>query len=192
MNFGAVAGGELALSLTQSPSNLVGQPLEMEMRQFLHHAAATFGLLIMVLLAGTGAASAQGNETRVIVPDVPGGAIVSGCYEAASRLYTHYRFSFCLEQRGTYTVRGGGVRCDGRLSWSAKGATVSAELKRTSCGNGVAWSADSFTCRPDLLLGILGLIVNPDRPFLSALRCNYVPQAGTGHKPVSFVARRIN
>ncbi|MET3898839.1 hypothetical protein ABIB57_002791 [Devosia sp. UYZn731] len=46
--------------------------------------------------------TAQDANTRVIVPDVPGGALLSGCYRVTERLYGPYRMEFCLEQRGTY------------------------------------------------------------------------------------------
>ena len=158
------------------------------------HGFVRYFSLIAAVLGGLllgGAAFAQGNETRVIVPDVPGGAIVSGCYRANSRIYGNYTFAFCLQQRGTYTVTGGGVRCNGRLDWTGQGAQVSVQLRRTSCGNGVAWSADSMNCRPNLVLGLLALILNPNRPFLSSLTCTYTPVPGTA-APTRFTARRTN
>lgn len=152
-----------------------------------------FGLVLAVFsgLVFGGVALGQGNETRVIVPDLPGGAIVSGCYRSNSRIYDKYRFEFCLQQRGSYAVSGGGVRCDGRLDWSGRGAEVSVQLRRTSCGNGVAWSADTMNCRPNLLLGLLALIVNPNRPVLSSLTCSYYPVAGS-EAPTRCTVRRIN
>lgn len=151
--------------------------------------------LVGAVLAGMamgGSAFGQGNETRVIVPDVPGGAIVSGCYRSTGRIYGKHRFEFCLQQRGNYAVSGGGVRCDGRLDWSGRGAEVSVQLQRTSCGNGVAWSADTMNCRPNLVLGLLALILDPKRPFLSSLTCTYTPIAGSNERPTRFTARRIN
>src|SRR5690606_6262577 len=136
-------------------------------------------------------AFAQGNDTRVIVPDLPGGAIVSGCYRSTGHIYGKYRLEFSLQQRGSYAVSSGGVRCAGRLDWSGRRAEGSVQLRRTSCGNGVAWSADTMTCRPNLLLGLLGLILNPERPFLSSLTCNYRPVAGS-EAPTRFTVRRIN
>lgn len=159
------------------------------------HAMVRYFSIVIALFFGLtlgGAAFAQGNETRVIVPDLPGGAIVSGCYRSNARIYGKYRFSFCLQQRGSYSVSGGGVNCNGRLDWSGRGAEVSVQLRRTSCGNGVAWSADTMTCRPNLVLGLLALIINPNRPFLSSLTCNYNPVAGSGEGPTRFTVRRIN
>ena len=148
-------------------------------------------LILLGALAASGTAFGQGNETRVIVPDLPGGAIVSGCYRSTGRIYGSYRLDFCLQQRGSYTVTGGGVRCNGRLDWTGQGANVSVQLRRTSCGNGVAWSADRMDCRPNLLIGLLGLILNPDRPFLTSLTCTYTPVAGN-QGPVRLTARRVN
>lgn len=151
--------------------------------------------LIVALLGGLlmgGVAYAQGNETRVIVPDVPGGAIVSGCYRSSGRIYGKYRLEFCLLQRGTYSVSGGGVRCNGRLDWTGRGTTVNVQLRRTSCGNGVAWSADTMTCRPNLVLGLLALILDPNRPFLSSLVCDYRPVEGSNERPTRFTVRRID
>ena len=150
---------------------------------------------IAIALAAGGLAApalAQDASTRVIVPDVPGGALLSGCYRVTQRLYGPYRMDFCLEQRGTYTVTGGGVRCNGRLDWNARGRDVSVNLRRSSCGNGVAWSADRMSCRGSgIFAGILGRIIVPDLPVLGALRCTYTPTAGN-QRPVSIVARRIN
>jgi hypothetical protein len=141
-------------------------------------------------------AFADDISTRVIVPDAPGGALVAGCYRAQGTIYKNYHFSFCLEQRGTYRIIGSRVTCSGHLSWRGHGSYVSAQLQRTSCGNGVAWSADSMTCRPQgLFLGILGKILVPEfpnLPFLGGLRCDYQPARGTGQKPITFTARRYS
>ena len=146
-------------------------------------------LLILTVLTPT---YAQDMNTRVIVPDVPGGALFTGCYHVQQRLYGPYRMTFCLEQRGTYTVRGGGVRCDGRLNWSAKGRDINIQLKRTSCGNGVAWSADHMTCRGGgLLPAFLARIIVPDLPVLQTLRCTYTPSV-SHERPTQITARRVD
>lgn len=147
---------------------------------------------LLAILALSGPVYAQGASTRVIVPDAPGGALFTGCYRVQQRLYGPYRMDFCLEQRGTYTVRGGGVRCDGGLNWSAKGRDINIDLRRTSCGNGVAWSADRMTCRgAGLLPAFLARIIVPDFPVLQTLRCTYTPSVKT-EKPVQITARRID
>ncbi len=137
-------------------------------------------------------AFAEDINTRVIVPDAPGGALFAGCYQVQQHLYGPYRMTFCLEQRGTYTVRGGGVRCDGRLNWSASGRDINVNLRRTSCGNGVAWSADRMTCRGGALLpAFLARIIVPDLPVLQVLRCTYTPSVKK-EKPVQISARRVD
>ena len=45
-----------------------------------------------------------------------------------------------------------------------------------------------MTCKPNLLLGIIGLIT--DKPFLNALVCDYKPARGSGEEPSRFVVRR--
>ena len=147
---------------------------------------------LLIVLAVLTPTLAQDMETRVIVPDVPGGALFTGCYQVQQRLYGPYRMTFCLEQRGTYTVRGGGVRCDGRLTWNARGRDINIQLKRTSCGNGVAWSADRMTCRGgNLLPAFLARIIVPDLPVLQTLRCTYTPSVSS-ERPMQITARRID
>ena len=138
------------------------------------------------------AALAQDANTRVIVPDVPGGAVFTGCYRATAAIYNGYRLSFCLTQRGSYQVTGRGVKCSGTLSWSANRATINVKLRRTSCGNGVAWSGDHMTCKPaGLISGIVGFVIAPNVPNLAALRCTYTPVA-PGYRPTTIVARRYS
>ncbi|MBL8598889.1 MAG: hypothetical protein JNL14_14235 [Devosia sp.] len=156
------------------------------MRQLVHSIAA---FAVALLMLGGQAAAAE-PEVRVIVPEVPGGVIVSNCYRAVGRIYDGYTFSFCLKQRATYSVRGNGVRCEGRLNWDVEGIFVHAKLRRTSCGNGVAWSADTMVCRPSLLLSIISNLLGQDRPLLDTLRCDYTPAKGTGEKKITFVAQR--
>jgi len=137
------------------------------------------GILTLASLAA-GPAAAQDMNAFVIVPDHPGGVGVYGCYRANQSLYGPYILSFCLERRGTYSVRGGGVRCDGRLTWHTSGRDVLVDLQRTSCGGGVAWEAASMDCRPTgRSMGMVGQLLR-----LAALRCTY-------HPTVRFKARRV-
>ena len=163
---------------------------------FIQRLAVTVLAAAFSLLASFAMAADDDISTRVIVPDAPGGALVAGCYRVPERIYKSYHFSFCLEQRGTYEVTGGGVYCNGRLNWSGKGTTVSVRLQRARCGNGVAWSADTMTCRPNgLFSGVLPRVIVPSLPNLPALgglRCDYRPAKGSGEKPISFVARRAH
>lgn len=157
------------------------------MRQMVRSIAAAAAAFLM--FAAT-ALSAEA-DVRVFVPDAPDGIIVSNCYRAVGSVYGASRFEFCLKQRGTYSVRGKGLRCDGRLNWQVDGIFVNAKLRRTSCGNGVAWSADTMSCRPSLVLGLLAGLLKQDRPLLDNLVCDYTPAKGTGEKKTSFVAHRI-
>lgn len=161
------------------------------MRHILKLLLSTFvaGLLA---LAVTAPSLAQAEpEVRVFVPEVPGGVIVSNCYRAVGELYGARTFEFCLKRNGSYKVRGAGLRCDGRLTWDVTGLIVTAKLRRSSCGGGVAWSADRMVCRPSLLLGIIAGLLKQERPMLDNLVCEYTPAAGTGAKKTSFVANRI-
>jgi hypothetical protein len=146
------------------------------------------GLMALAVTAPVAAAEA---DVRVFVPDVPGGVIVSNCYRAVGNVYGARTFEFCLKQRGTYTARGNGLRCNGRLNWDVSGLSVDIKLRRTSCGGGVAWSADRLSCRPSLLLGIIASLLKQDRPLLDNLVCDYSPAPGTGAKKMSFVAHRV-
>ncbi len=156
----------------------------------MHVVSRLLAALAAVLVFSAGGAFAVEPEVRVIVPDVPGGVIVSNCYRAVGSIYGGYTFDFCLKQRATYSVRGNGVRCDGRLTWDVEGIRVEARLRRTTCGNGVAWRADTLSCRPSLLLGIIAGLLKQEKPLLDNLVCDYTPARGSGQKKISFVAHR--
>lgn len=156
----------------------------------MYQFSRIFGVFAAFLLVLTTAAAAVEKDVRVAVPDVPGGVIVSNCYFAVGKIYGKYDFSFCLKQRGTYSVRGDGLRCDGRLNWNVAGVFVQAQLKRVSCNKGIAWSADSMSCRPSLVLGLIAGLLKEKRPLLDNLICDYTPAKGTGQKKISFVAHR--
>jgi hypothetical protein len=115
--------------------------------KFVPIAVAALALALSLAPVASLPAVAQDMNATVIVPDAPGGARFTGCYSVSQRLYGPYSMDFCLEQRGSYTVRGGGVVCNGRLDWSASGRNIDIDLRKSSCGNGVAWSADSMVCQ---------------------------------------------
>jgi hypothetical protein len=156
------------------------------MRQ-LSRVLAVLAALLSILV--TPAAAAE-KDVRVAVPDVPGGVIVSNCYAAIGKIYGKYDFSFCLKQRATYSVRGASLRCDGRLHWSVSGVFVNARLVRVSCNKGTAWTADTMSCRPSLVLGLIAGLLKEKRPLLDNLVCDYTPVKGTGQKKISFIAHR--
>lgn len=136
----------------------------------------------------------------VVVPDAPGGALVSGCFRADRTLFGPHTLTMCLQNRGTYTIRGGGIRCDGRLTWSTSGRNIDINLRRQSCNRGVAWEAARVQCRGrNLLTGLLDNLFNPnprvivpDRHFPSvrSLSCTYYPTV-RGHSPTFFIANRV-
>jgi len=156
-------------------------------------------VILAVILALSGfvtSADAAGPSTKVVVPDRPGGGGgigLGGCYQVAERLYGPYSMSFCLTGRGSYKVTGGGLACNGSLSWSTSGRNINIQLRRSTCGRGKAWSADSMSCTFVGFLGaVLPKVVVPDRPGLPGfgdLRCTYKPSVPT-YRPVQIRARR--
>jgi hypothetical protein len=132
--------------------------------------------------------AAQDIETRVIVPDAPGGARFNGCWRATQDLFGPYRLTFCLERRGTYRIRGD-IRCDGTLNWDVSGRDIRVRLHRTSCGRGVAWERATMTCRGTSIRGTLGRIARALVPELAELRCTYHPTV-RGWRDRTFNARR--
>lgn len=133
-------------------------------------------------------AISQEIEPFVVVPDAPpgsgGGVRVNGCFRATQDLFGPYRLTMCLERRGTYQVRGGGLRCDGRLTHRTVGRDILIELQRASCGRGRAWEAASVECRHT------GRLIIQIVPRLSTLSCRYFPTV-RGVSPRNFTARRI-
>ena len=158
-------------------------------------------LMLSAGLAPAMPAMAQDMNATIIVPDAPGGARFTGCYSVSQRLFGPYRMNFCLEQRGSYTVTGGGVACNGRLNWSARGRTIEVDLTRSTCGNGVAWTADSMSCQGTGLFSGSGVgsaignavakVIAPSIPTINGLNCTYYPNA-RGAQPTQISARRIN
>lgn len=165
-------------------------------------------VLLLVLAAALALMSArliaQTPDARVVVPDLPGGAVVAGCYQADRGLYGPYPLTFCLAGKGSYKVRGDGLRCDGRLNWRTEGRDVAIRLLRQSCNRGLAWAEGNVTCRPRSLLDVIlsellkdgagpaqGRVVVPDAPpAVRMLRCTYTPTV-KGQPKLTFVARRL-
>jgi hypothetical protein len=170
----------------------------MPLRSILSHL-----LILLLLSANFASAQVQDDNARVVVPDVPGGARVSGCYKADRGLYGPNKLTFCLKRRGVYAVRSNRLSCDGRLTWSTRGRDVNINLRRQSCNRGLAWAEGNIVCRPrsalDLLLGnLLGpkpqsgsreRVVVPDDPTVAKLTCTYRPTV-RGERSTSFFAIR--
>lgn len=142
-------------------------------------------ILLCLSILTFGPAPTMAQEPFVIVPDHPGGVPINGCYRANQTLFGPYQFNFCLTRPGSYTVRGGGVRCDGRLNWRASGRDIHADIVRASCGGGVAWERATMDCRPaGRILGPIGSL------FIQSLRCTYRPSVRF-KGPRVFTARRM-
>lgn len=142
-------------------------------------------VLVAMSLVAEPIVAQQGIEPMVIVPDHPQGVPINGCFQATRPLFGPYRFSFCLTRRGTYSVRGPGTRCDGRLTWHARGRDIDINIQRTSCNRGVAWERATMDCRSSGRIGgRLGAF------FMSGLRCTYFPEV-RGWSRETFNARRI-
>lgn len=128
---------------------------------------------------------AWSQEAFVVVPDHPQGVPVNGCYGANRQLFGPYNFSFCLTRNGSYAVRGGGIACDGRLTWWTSGRNIHTQIHRTSCGQGLAWEAAEMDCQPaGRILGPIG------RLFISSLRCTYHPSV-RHQRSQTFTASRL-
>lgn len=144
-----------------------------------------FGSLVLAMMAAQPLAAQQAIEPMVIVPDHPQGVPINGCFQATRQLFGPYRFSFCLTRRGTYTVRGPNTRCEGRLTWHARGRDIDIDIQRTSCNRGVAWERATMDCRSaGRIGGRIGAF------FMSGLRCTYFPTV-RGWSRETFNARRI-
>ena len=155
-------------------------------------------ICLVLVLSVSAPLMAQDIDTLVLVPDGPsGGALVSGCYRADRDLYGPFRLTMCLRRNGTYMVRGGGIRCDGQLTWRASGRDITINLLRQSCNGGQAWARARVECRGSgLLRGILDQIfgrnqrvVVPDTPAVRRLTCTYFPTV-RGERNERFNANR--
>ena len=165
-----------------------------------------FRALLACLILGLTVPSLEAQEARVVVPDAPGGAFVSGCYRADRQLYGPYKLVFCVERnrRGTYSVQGPRLRCEGRLSWRSNDRAININLRRQTCNMGMAWAAARIECRPRSLLSVIldellrdlgrdagdrTRVVVPDRPTVGRLNCTYMPTV-PGTKDRQFFANR--
>jgi hypothetical protein len=142
----------------------------------------TIGTLLLTGALMLSPSGAQEIEPFVIVPDHPQGIPLAGCFRANQQLFGH-NFSFCFTRPGSYSVRGGGVRCDGRMTWRG-GREIRAEIHRVSCGGGVAWERATMYCRPaGQNFGPIG------RLLIRSLRCTYDPTV-RGQSRRTFTASR--
>lgn len=141
-------------------------------------------LACCLMLLSLTAAPTLAQEPFVLVPDHPQGVPVNGCYGPNRQLFGQ-NFSFCLSRPGTYAIRGGGVRCDGRMVWRTTGRNISADIRRVSCNRGMAWEAAEMHCQPaGRIFGPIGSL------FINALRCTYYPTVRNERRQ-NFTANRL-
>ena len=125
-------------------------------------------------------------ETFVTVPGgPPNGVSLNGCFRSDGGLYGPNTLIFCLRITGIYRVTGA-VRCNGALTWLARGRNVTVNLRQGRCSRGGPWQGATMTCTP----------VGPPReeagrPRIGALNCSYVPNLGA-RRNLQFNARRIS
>lgn len=154
----------------------------------------SFAILIAtVVMPGIGLASprvAQEANSQIMVPTPSPGGGISGCWSADRNLYG-YELNFCIQPggRASYTITGSGLHCHARLSWTQTWGGYAFNMSRTSCGHGVDWSADSFTCTSKG--GGIGEATGrmPVPSYGARLDCKYWP-AVWGYIPTRFSAHR--
>lgn len=137
----------------------------------------------------------------------PGGSFF-GSWQVSQDLYGPYRMTFTLGQfgGGSYSIRGGGLYCDGGLDWYQSGNSAVVSLRYSYCGNNVGWTGDSMTCRandgypgnwqfqgrPDAIaVPQQGIAVPVPSQSANQLRCTYQP-AVRGYQPISILADRLS
>ena len=164
-------------------------------------ANVTSKLLFAVLLASAATVPAKASENarmpqeggpqiKMPIPSPGPASGITGCWSADEKLYG-YRLSFCVQPGGAanYTITGNGLYCHARLGWQETWGSYGFTMRRTSCGGGTDWSADTFTCvlRADWNSGPMGKMPIPGHD--SRLDCNYRPSVW-GYRPTSFSAHR--
>jgi hypothetical protein len=134
---------------------------------------------------------AEEARPKIMVPTpTPAANEVSGCWTADRRLYG-YQLSFCVNpgDGGSYTVTGKGLHCHARLGWQQTWGGYGFAMSRTSCGHGMDWTADTFTCvlKHAWDSDRMGRMPVPSQG--SHLDCNYRPSVW-GYQPARFSAHR--
>lgn len=170
-------------------------------------------------LAVTDVAFAQGMDApSVVVPSQPGPLPApvptygpDGCFRVNQALYGPYHMTFCIQGRsGSYQVTGAGLNCRGSLRTYPGGHEVRITLRRSHCGNGMDWTADTMYCqiggpggyldrpnagggggldRPSVVVPTPGPRPAPVPSYATQLQCSYQPAVG-GYPSVTFVADR--
>ncbi|MCW5696034.1 MAG: hypothetical protein KIS96_04770 [Bauldia sp.] len=137
----------------------------------------------------------------------------AGSWQINQPIYGPYWVSFRLSQYGggSYQVQGGGLYCNGGLTWYQSGNQAVIQLQYTNCGGGIGWSADRMVCQftntysyqqqydPRLGAGNAGpaniavpnvaIPVPTPPPSANQILCTYQP-AVAGYQPISVLANR--
>jgi hypothetical protein len=128
----------------------------------------------------------QGPKNMMPIPSRDG---ITGCWSSDGNLYGGYHLSFCVQSYGgaSYTVSGDGLYCHSALGMQENWGTYGFAMRRTTCGQGVDWSPDTFSCvlKPGWNGGPIGSM-----PIQGGrLDCTYRPSVW-GYGPTSFSAHR--
>ena len=131
-------------------------------------------------------APVSGPNVMMPIPSQHG---ITGCWTSDGRLYGDYRLSFCVQRYGvaTYTISGNGLHCHAALGWQENWGSYGFAMRRTTCGEGMGWSPDTFSCV--LRAGWDGWPIGVMPVERARLACNYRPSV-FGYGPTSFSAHR--
>jgi len=151
--------------------------------------AAALGLAAMPAKAlDSYVPTGPGSGPKIMMP-IPSQHGITGCWTSDARLYGDYRLSFCVQPYGaaTYTIAGKGLYCHASLGWQENWGSYGFAMRRTTCGSGMSWSPDTFSCvlKADWNSSPIGAM-----PVQSGrLVCNYRPSVW-GYGPTAFSAHR--
>jgi len=128
------------------------------------------------------------SDPKVMLP-IPPQHGIAGCWTSDGRLYGDYRLSFCVQPYGTatYTISGNGLHCHAALGWQESWGSYGFAMRRTTCGEGMDWSPDTFRCV--LKAGWNGWPIGAMPVQSGRLVCNYRPSVW-GYGPTAFSAHR--
>jgi len=174
-------------------------------------------VVVAPLAAAHAAAPGDVPVPNIAIPvpqPVPVQSFVGG-WQINQQLYGPYWMSFRLSQYGggSYQVQGGGLWCNGAVSWYQSGNQAVIQLHYTNCGGGVGWSADRLVCQftgnysyqqqydprygagnaapGNVPVPNIAIPVPNPPPSANQIRCTYQP-AVAGYQPISVLADRTS
>jgi len=158
----------------------------------------TTSKLVLAAVLGLGPVPAKALESYVPTAPVSGPEVmmpipsqhgITGCWMSDGRLYGDYRLSFCIQPYGaaTYTISGNGLHCHAALGWQENWGSYGFAMRRTTCGEGMDWSPDTFSCV--LKTSWNGWPIGAMPVERARLACSYRPSV-FGYGPTSFSAHR--